>query len=106
MESYKEVKKEYDVLLRTEKGNKLKQHILNSDNKMKTLWRTVASIKNYKNTYREIPGNPTEMANKFNTYFATAAKEKNIQQKIYFFSMTLREIIITLISTRKQRKKL
>lgn len=79
MKSYKEVKKEYDELLRKDKSNKFKQHILNSDNKMKTLWKTVATIKN--NSSKEIPENPTEMAQKFNLHFATAAEEKISHQK-------------------------
>lgn len=76
MGAYKEVKKEYDKMLRDEKRERYKQQILQSDNKMKTLWQTVAKIKNNTKINKEIPGNPLEIANNFNRHFATAAEEK------------------------------
>lgn len=74
--SYKETKKEYDSILRQEKSENYKYDILESDNKSKTLWKTVEKIKGITTPDTEIPGDPIKIANLFNTFYSHGTKDR------------------------------
>lgn len=79
-ESYSTVKKEYDQLLIKARSDSYKRRINNSENKNKCMWSILKEITGNNSQVNDtmIAGNPTEIANNYNTFLLTAIPERKI----------------------------
>lgn len=82
-EKYHETKIEYDQLLVQQKKKKFETLIETSDNKNKTIWTVINSLKNTNKKKTESIGDPFQTANEMNNFFIGEGNKltKNIQNK-------------------------
>lgn len=119
--AYKEVKTQYDFLLRQQKSKSIEKKIENSDNKSKTVWSIVNSLRKGNQTnYFPLKGDPKIVANEMNAFFTQTALDLvskhcgsgektgtvpkiNMNESIHINSLS-REQIVEMIDSLKNKQ--